>query len=422
MSEFPGLALERAAPELRPIEKEMQMSKFSSLDFRARLEKALHKIEFGNHRKGSPFAEFMAALGLVPPGYTKVEWTNFLFTRDSTGKRTDFDRYGLPLLTRSVANYFLGNHRTAAHIVDEIAAAIDKARAGRRELKLTSNNPCEAQGSKLALGQTSPYARPIEHRPVPVKPVLQTQKTALASAMREVKSSIIYSTAQAPGTLEAGIPCSCQGENINCFRCDGLGVYNLASDSQVPASSEGPTEGSKKSEVRTYNGRAANLTYREWAGLVELETIKNPVAPKKSVIPSTTVTRTTAKAPATTFVCLQCGLNAPTQLVLNEHVRRAHTQRKKQNPSRPSKARKAKPSATFKLGKGTLLQVSSKTQEMKPRSSTISRKTDAPLVGTKECQTPQKLDAKFGWGGSFRDHGAFGSYPSHDDMDDESMP
>lgn len=30
------------------------------------------------------------------------------------------------------------------------------------------------------------------------------------------------------------------------------------------------------------------------------------------------------------------------------------------------------------------------------------------------------LDAKKGWGQAFRDHGQFGSYPSHDDMDDES--
>jgi len=30
------------------------------------------------------------------------------------------------------------------------------------------------------------------------------------------------------------------------------------------------------------------------------------------------------------------------------------------------------------------------------------------------------LDAKKHWGHSFRDHGQFGSYPSHDDMDDES--
>jgi hypothetical protein len=31
------------------------------------------------------------------------------------------------------------------------------------------------------------------------------------------------------------------------------------------------------------------------------------------------------------------------------------------------------------------------------------------------------MDAKHGWGGSFRDNGQFGSYPSHDGMDDESF-
>ena len=33
----------------------------------------------------------------------------------------------------------------------------------------------------------------------------------------------------------------------------------------------------------------------------------------------------------------------------------------------------------------------------------------------------QQLDAKHQWGGTFRDHGQFGSYPSHDGMDDESF-
>ncbi len=32
------------------------------------------------------------------------------------------------------------------------------------------------------------------------------------------------------------------------------------------------------------------------------------------------------------------------------------------------------------------------------------------------------MDAKFAWGNSFRDNGQFGSYPSHDAMDDESSP
>lgn len=33
----------------------------------------------------------------------------------------------------------------------------------------------------------------------------------------------------------------------------------------------------------------------------------------------------------------------------------------------------------------------------------------------------EKMDATRGWGGSFRDHGQFGSYPLHDSMDDDSF-
>lgn len=43
------------------------------------------------------------------------------------------------------------------------------------------------------------------------------------------------------------------------------------------------------------------------------------------------------------------------------------------------------------------------------------------FVATRQADGAAR-DAKYGWGGSFRDQGQFGSYPSHDDMDDESNP
>jgi hypothetical protein len=44
--------------------------------------------------------------------------------------------------------------------------------------------------------------------------------------------------------------------------------------------------------------------------------------------------------------------------------------------------------------------------------------THKPSLDKRELK--QSMDATHQWGGSFRDHGQFGSYPSHDDMGDES--
>jgi hypothetical protein len=53
------------------------------------------------------------------------------------------------------------------------------------------------------------------------------------------------------------------------------------------------------------------------------------------------------------------------------------------------------------------------------RSGTIKTVPDSPPHALPE--RPNNMDAKHGWGGSFRDNGQFGSYPLHDGMDDESF-
>lgn len=62
-------------------------------------------------------------------------------------------------------------------------------------------------------------------------------------------------------------------------------------------------------------------------------------------------------------------------------------------------------------------------------SRVAARKKSRPIQGTFQVENlsssavgeTRERDAKHGWGGAFRDHGQFGSYPSHDDMDDESF-
>ena len=85
---------------------------------------------------------------------------------------------------------------------------------------------------------------------------------------------------------------------------------------------------------------------------------------------------------------------------------------KSSNKAQPSKANKSSKAAQSPLK----LRV-----QLKPKPSTAITRTDDRDARTKAVEKPNNLDAKYGWGGSFRDNGQFGSYPSHDGMDDESF-
>ena len=54
------------------------------------------------------------------------------------------------------------------------------------------------------------------------------------------------------------------------------------------------------------------------------------------------------------------------------------------------------------------------------KDSRPPRLRDAHEPSLDKPELKQSMDATHQWGGSFRDHGQFGSYPSHDDMGDES--
>lgn len=85
------------------------------------------------------------------------------------------------------------------------------------------------------------------------------------------------------------------------------------------------------------------------------------------------------------FPCSRCRVVAPTQLVLDEHMRRVHR--------------------FIRHGDG----------------SGGARRTDEDDSRAPAHSMPRnELDATYGWGGSWRDHGQFGSHPSYDRMDDDS--
>lgn len=96
-----------------------------------------------------------------------------------------------------------------------------------------------------------------------------------------------------------------------------------------------------------------------------------------------------SKRPADMFQCLQCRAKFPNATQLGSHVAGGHGNR-----------------AFQKL-------------VYHARSRTVKVPPEGPPNAV--IERPSNMDAKHGWGGSFRDNGQFGSYPSYDGMDDESF-
>lgn len=90
-----------------------------------------------------------------------------------------------------------------------------------------------------------------------------------------------------------------------------------------------------------------------------------------------------------TFKCPHCRANFPNATQQASHVAGSHGKRAFQNLGYQARS------------------TNLKAPDENPPSTVIERSSN--------------MDAKHGWGGSFRDNGQFGSYPSHDGMDDESF-
>jgi hypothetical protein len=87
------------------------------------------------------------------------------------------------------------------------------------------------------------------------------------------------------------------------------------------------------------------------------------------------------------YMCSECGVVTPTQLVLDVHMQRVH------KPGRPR----------FKVGRN------------QPFDSTVAPQADV-------VDRSRPLDATREWSSAYRDHGQFGSHASFDAMDDDSKP
>lgn len=199
--------------------------------------------------------------------------------------------------------------------------------------------------------------------------------------------------------------CTCRGENSNCFRCFGTGLV------------EKPLPGVGRPHRNLAEAAAAA------AAAGKNESTKQDRAPRA---------RRKKKAQLNTYVaqlpiyikCPDCG-----EVVrhLNKHKRLRHDATVNAEVRRTVTLTKCQKC-------GVLVKNLSKHQKKahgngSEDSRVAAKKKSKPIQGTTQVENltsfavreTRERDAKHGWGGAFRDHGKFGSYPSYDDMDDESF-
>lgn len=254
------------------------------------------------------------------------------------------------------------------------------------------------------------------------------------------------------------VPCSCGGENPNCFKCWGTGM--VESKLSPPKTKEayrgarvatemdrlpkiacprcGKSVRGLEAHLRDVHGQASSNNKPTLSGCANSH--GSLVGPKANPRPKQKL-GLPAFVYAKLSVCSVCGAVVKN---LSRHFNEAG------HKPAPDTLADATPPSVARLSKGpsTLMacpkcnaRFPNKTQLSSHVLGTHGRKAFFQLnfddsrqwknggrgaavgpttnVGTQVDQGPS-LDAKKHWGHSFRDHGQFGSYPSHDDMDDES--
>lgn len=253
------------------------------------------------------------------------------------------------------------------------------------------------------------------------------------------------------------VPCACGGENANCFRCWGTGMVEALS---VPPDGEYlGTHLAKQEALRalspcpecgvTVMGLSAHLQFahgpqpknekkkaRTNKGTKSYQVVLVATRPK----PERKKLQSPADVDPTLHFCVVCGVairsltkhfnrtgHSPAGGSPKEAVRRASGPvRGTPNLLKCPRCRAQFPNATqlasHVVGSHGLKAFrewcAQTTSQSRPRI--VPPKAGRDSTALVNANQEQQLDAKRYWGHSFRDHGQFGSYPSHDDMSDES--
>lgn len=123
--------------------------------------------------------------------------------------------------------------------------------------------------------------------------------------------------------------------------------------------------------------------------------------------------REVVKTAVRTLACPKCEVVTETTTQMFEHLLNGHGYR-----ARMLESRRVNDGHSRSGGAGAGAKNANGRNQRKGTRSASDAVWDPSRFS--ERAEPKVLDAKLGWGGSFRDAGQFGSYPSHDAMDDES--
>lgn len=248
-------------------------------------------------------------------------------------------------------------------------------------------------------------------------------------------------------------PCSCGGDNPNCYKCWGTGMVSLRSS---PGESQGSYLGArlalKPEQCTVCDAQVLGLRFHMQKAHGPEPVAKRKKTKKSSSRPKVKSTsksngllhsETSAFAVRTqvihdpaTRTCVVCGVpidNLYRHFLSTGHSPgssfKKHSSRGSDAPHLKNKKNKAKCNRCGeRFPNAALLEahvLNMHGSEALRREKVQSRSGGQPAEGESHrgfdpIQQGSHLDDKKHWEHSFRDHGQYGSYPSHDDMDDES--
>lgn len=204
------------------------------------------------------------------------------------------------------------------------------------------------------------------------------------------------------------MPCSCGGNNENCFRCDGVGFYTKSADEIPPSDGVLLHHREPEKPKGTANNRSRKIFVRDASSSV-------PPKPRiASVYPTTR--RDMVKA-----ACPECGKLCKGTLGVRDHAKAAHdlsvqigapviTNKREQNPNTQQAQKRPSGAAVWPLS-------------LDPKKSTgKSSSTYHQIPDTVKPQRESKFDGSRDYYDNYREGGMLGSHASHDAYGDEDFP
>lgn len=203
------------------------------------------------------------------------------------------------------------------------------------------------------------------------------------------------------------IPCSCNGNNENCYKCSGVGFYTRCGDEIPP--SDGVLVHHKEPAKPKGNSKSSNRII-----------LIRDVSPSVSTTPRIasaypTTTRNIAKA-----ACPECGKLCKGTLGVRDHARAAHHIRFQIDA----------PVITYQRAK----HVNAQRAQKRPSPAALMPRSTAPIKSkgnssstyyqipdTVKPQRESKFDGSRDYYSNYREGGMLGSHASHDAYGDEDF-